>query len=71
MMNGWGGGFGGSGFGAAGYGSNRRFEEQYHCYSVAFADKAHLEVSAFVCVNVGTNIDQFVTGTCEPMELPT
>jgi hypothetical protein len=23
----------------------RQFEEQYHCYSVAAADKAHLEVS--------------------------
>lgn len=23
----------------------RRFEEQYHCYSVAYADKSHLEVS--------------------------
>ena len=39
----WGGGFmipgamGGGGFG-------RRFEEQYHCYSVAYADKSHLEV---------------------------
>jgi len=21
-----------------------RFEEQYHCYSVAYADKSHLEV---------------------------
>ena len=26
------------------FGSNRRFEEQYHCYSVAYADKSHLEV---------------------------
>eukprot|EP00527_Entomoneis_sp_CCMP2396_P006209 CAMPEP_0198146698 /NCGR_PEP_ID=MMETSP1443-20131203/30894_1 /TAXON_ID=186043 /ORGANISM="Entomoneis sp., Strain CCMP2396" /LENGTH=69 /DNA_ID=CAMNT_0043810747 /DNA_START=153 /DNA_END=358 /DNA_ORIENTATION=+ len=37
----WGGGFmmpGANG----GFGS-RRFEEQYHCYSVAYADKAHLE----------------------------
>lgn len=43
MMPGW--GFaGGSAFGAAGYGSSRRFEEQYHCYSVAYADKSHLEV---------------------------
>ena len=39
MMHGWGGGFGG-GFG----GHSRRFEEQYHCYSVAYADKSHLEV---------------------------
>lgn len=38
-MHGW--GFGG-GMGA-GYG-HRRFEEQYHCYSVAYADKSHLEV---------------------------
>ena len=35
MMGGAGGGFG-----------QRRFEEQYHCYSVAYADKAHLEVRA-------------------------
>mmetsp|Transcript_54699 Transcript_54699/g.151447 ORF Transcript_54699/g.151447 Transcript_54699/m.151447 type:complete len:399 (-) Transcript_54699:37-1233(-) len=42
MMPGW--GFaGGNAFGAAGYGSSRRFEEQYHCYSVAYADKSHLE----------------------------
>ena len=41
MMHGW--GFPG---GRAGF--PRRFEEQYHCYSVAYADKAHLEVS--VCV---------------------
>lgn len=39
MMPGWGlGGMGG------GYPPARRFEEQYHCYSVAYADKAHLEV---------------------------
>uniref|UniRef100_A0A7S2A2U1 Uncharacterized protein n=1 Tax=Trieres chinensis TaxID=1514140 RepID=A0A7S2A2U1_TRICV len=34
MMQGW--GFGGAGL-------PQRFEEQYHCYSVAYADKAHLE----------------------------
>jgi hypothetical protein len=33
MMHGW-------GMGAF----PRRFEEQYHCFSVAHADKAHLEV---------------------------
>ena len=37
MMNGW--GFVGRG------GYPQRFEEQYHCYSVAHADKPHLEVS--------------------------
>lgn len=43
MMHG--GGFFGGGFGG-GFGlSGRRFEEQYHCYSVAYADKSHLEVS--------------------------
>ena len=43
-MHGW--GFAGGAFGAGGYGMpTRRFEEQYHCYSVAYADKAHLEVS--------------------------
>ena len=41
MMHGW--GFSAGGLGT-GYGS-RRFEEQYHCYSVAYADKSHLEVS--------------------------
>lgn len=39
-MHGW--GFSGGGFGSA-YGASRRFEEQYHCYSVAYADKSHLE----------------------------
>jgi len=39
------GGFGGvmGGGGGGGFGG-RRFEEQYHCYSVAAADKDHLEV---------------------------
>lgn len=41
------GGFSGGGFGAGGYGASRRFEEQYHCYSVAYADKSHLEVSEY------------------------
>jgi hypothetical protein len=36
-MHGW--GFGG------GRGYPQRFEEQYHCYSVAYADKPQLEVS--------------------------
>ncbi len=37
--------FGGFGaFGGLG-GMPTRFEEQYHCYSVAYADKSHLEVS--------------------------
>jgi len=43
MMDGgsfFGGGYGG-GLGA--FDSNRRFEEQYHCYSVAYAGKSHLE----------------------------
>mmetsp|Transcript_22061 Transcript_22061/g.31012 ORF Transcript_22061/g.31012 Transcript_22061/m.31012 type:complete len:446 (+) Transcript_22061:170-1507(+) len=30
-------------FGVRGHGLPERFEEQYHCYSVAYADKAHLE----------------------------
>jgi hypothetical protein len=53
MMHG-GGFFGGAGgFGAGGFGmmSNRRFEEQYHCYSVAYADKSHLEVRAVIVVH--------------------
>lgn len=44
MMHSW--GFTGGGFGA-GYGAGRRFEEQYHCYSVAYADKSHLEVRSY------------------------
>lgn len=40
MMHGW--GFGG-GYGGGGFARSGRFEEQYHCYSVAYADKAHLE----------------------------
>uniref|UniRef100_A0A7R9WXA3 Uncharacterized protein n=1 Tax=Craspedostauros australis TaxID=1486917 RepID=A0A7R9WXA3_9STRA len=40
MMNSW--AFPGAG-GMGGYRSSRRFEEQYHCYSVAYADKSHLE----------------------------
>ena len=50
--NNGGGGGGGGGMlrGAMGLrgGSGRlpsKFEEQYHCYSVAYADKAHLEVN--------------------------
>jgi hypothetical protein len=51
-MPGWGyGGLGGAmggGMGIGGIGAGfpamRRFEEQYHCYSVAYADKAQLEV---------------------------
>ena len=50
---GYGGGYGGGAFGG-GYGSNRRFEEQYHCYSVAYADKPHLEVRLLAfCVSFG------------------
>jgi len=36
MMHGW-------GFTGGRGGFPQRFEEQYHCYSVAYADKAHLE----------------------------
>mmetsp|Transcript_15630 Transcript_15630/g.19061 ORF Transcript_15630/g.19061 Transcript_15630/m.19061 type:complete len:427 (+) Transcript_15630:109-1389(+) len=35
--------FGAWGFGGPGLGMPSRFEEQYHCYSVAYADKSHLE----------------------------
>ncbi|KAL3945498.1 MAG: hypothetical protein SGBAC_000397 [Bacillariaceae sp.] len=41
MMGGW--GFAGGGYGGGGFPRSGRFEEQYHCYSVAYADKAHLE----------------------------
>lgn len=45
--------FGGGMFGGIGglggaFPPRRVFEEQYHCYSVAYADKAHLEVCMFV-----------------------
>jgi hypothetical protein len=40
MMQNWGLGGLGGGFQAA----RQKFEEQYHCYSVAFAEKPHLEV---------------------------
>ena len=33
------------GFGVGMGGMPQRFEECYHCYSVAYADKSHLEVS--------------------------
>eukprot|EP00537_Pseudo-nitzschia_pungens_P009276 CAMPEP_0172380140 /NCGR_PEP_ID=MMETSP1060-20121228/70283_1 /TAXON_ID=37318 /ORGANISM="Pseudo-nitzschia pungens, Strain cf. cingulata" /LENGTH=397 /DNA_ID=CAMNT_0013107889 /DNA_START=558 /DNA_END=1752 /DNA_ORIENTATION=+ len=44
-MSFFGGGYGGYGVGGfgGGYNANRRFEEQYHCYSVAYADKPDLE----------------------------
>ena len=43
MMHGW--GVGGVGGGFPGFHQRpQRFEETYHCYSVAFADKPHLEV---------------------------
>ena len=35
MNFGWGGNFGGM---------PQRFDEQYHCYSMAYAEKGHLEV---------------------------
>jgi len=42
MMHG--GGFFGGGFGGSFGMPSRRFDEQYFCYSVAHADKSHLEV---------------------------
>jgi hypothetical protein len=49
MMGGGGGGMMMGGFGPGGGPPNgrRRFQEQYHCYSVAYADKAHLEVRTY------------------------
>jgi hypothetical protein len=45
MMPTWGIGRGGGGGGFPGFHqAPQRFEETYHCYSVAFADKPHLEV---------------------------
>lgn len=53
MMHGWGlGGAMGGGGGFPGFSQRMaRFEETYHCYSVAFADKAHVEVSGMSCVD--------------------
>lgn len=50
MMNGWGLPPVGAGAGFPGAARAARFEETYHCYSVAFADKAHLEVRLFLFV---------------------
>jgi hypothetical protein len=38
----------GFGFGGLGGMMPTKFEEQYHCYSVAYADKSHLEVSSLL-----------------------
>jgi hypothetical protein len=55
MMHGW-------GMGAF----PRRFEEQYHCFSVAHADKAHLEVrtlcALLVAVGAFSTIGRAVRG---------
>ena len=51
-MMGWGGMIPG-GAGGGGFQPNRRFEEQYHCYSVAYADKAQLEVRLCVWLSFG------------------
>lgn len=45
--------FGGFGAGAMG-GMPQRFEECYHCYSVAYADKSHLEVSPVIVAQAGS-----------------
>ena len=56
MWGGFGGGLGGGGYGA------RRFEEQYHCYSVSVADKAHLEVRSWIAAAVAVaSFGVFVT----------
>ena len=34
-----------------GWGFGQRFEEQYHCYSVAYVDKPHLGVSLLCWCN--------------------
>ena len=54
MMHGW--GMGGAGGGFPGFHHQRpqRFEETYHCYSVAFADKPHLEVRCRIEICVKT-----------------
>ena len=49
--------WGSMGFGMGGRGAlPDKFEEQYHCYSAAMADKSHLEVSLFVvCFPLATH----------------
>lgn len=49
MRGAWGLGGGDDGRGGGGGG---RWVETYHCYSVAFADKAHLEVRTCISVAV-------------------
>lgn len=40
-----------------------RFEEQYHCYSVAYADKAHLEVRTCLLLTVVSCYVKFLPNT--------
>lgn len=53
MMPGW--GMQGMMGGGGGF-APRRFEEQYHVYSVAYADKAHLEVRSNPNQQIGNQI---------------
>lgn len=65
MMGGMmGGGGGGGPFGYSQGGSRRRFQEQYHCYSVAYADKAHLEVRCSSFYFLPTHTSMCVCGPC-------
>ncbi len=57
-MSFFGGGYGSYGGYGGGFGGNRRFEEQYHCYSVAYADKPHLEVRSIAS---SVLIEEFVS----------
>jgi hypothetical protein len=60
MMGNWGLGALGGGFPAA----RQRFEEQYHCYSVAFAEKPHLEVRNDVVYGVYVAMESLVAVLC-------
>lgn len=58
----------GFGFGGMGFPAQRRFEEQYHCYSVAYADKTHLEVSTLqICPQ--DRFSSFLIPTCFRKEI--
>ena len=45
-------------FGGFGGGAPQRFEECYHCYSVAYADKSHLEASPLQSGRAGIIVGQ-------------
>ena len=56
--------FGGVGGGlGGGFPPRQVFEEQYHCYSVAYADKAHLEVRDKSCADLAGSSQHWMGST--------